>query len=74
MNTPEENPTILSSDVALPEGPLLLSDGTWMVVELDPRRGTVSRVLADGVREPVADTRRPNGPAMTTDGMIWIAE
>ena len=74
MNTPEENPTILSSDVALPEGPLLLSDGTWMVVELDPRRGTVSRVLADGVREPVAETGRPNGLAMTADGVIWIAE
>ena len=48
MNDPgaheRQNPTILSSDVALPEGPLLLPDGTWLVVELDPRRGTVSRV------------------------------
>ena len=72
MNTQtrDENPTIISSEISLPEGPLLLSDGTWMVVELDPRRGTVTRVLADGTREPLGETGRPNGLAMTADGNV----
>ena len=69
----DESPTILSDDVALPEGPLLLPDGTWMVTELDPRRGTVSR-LGPGGREAIAETGRPNGLARTADGSIWVAE
>ncbi|HTT96387.1 MAG TPA: SMP-30/gluconolactonase/LRE family protein [Solirubrobacterales bacterium] len=66
--------TIVSSAISLPEGPLLLPDGSWMVVELDPRRGTVTRIGADGGREPVAETGRPNGLARTADGSIWVAE
>lgn len=75
MNTVphDESPAILSDDVALPEGPLLLPDGTWMVTELDPRRGTVSRLGPSG-REPIAETGRPNGLARTADGSIWVAE
>jgi len=70
----DESPTILSADVALPEGPLLLPDGSWMVTELDPRRGTVSLIDAEGRRTPVAQTGRPNGLARTADGAVWVAE
>ena len=76
MNTlqRDESPTIVSGEVSLPEGPLLLPDGSWMVVELDPRRGTVTRIGAGGGREPVGATGRPNGLARTADGTIWVAE
>ena len=76
MNTlqEDERPTIVSAEVSLPEGPLLLPDGRWMVVELDPRRGTVSRIGAGGEREPVGQTGRPNGLARSADGVVWVAE
>lgn len=76
MNTlqRDESPTIVSSAVSLPEGPLLMADGAWVVVELDPRRGTVSRIGEDGGREPLATTGRPNGLARTADGCLWVAE
>jgi gluconolactonase len=70
----EESPTVISAEIVLPEGPLLIGDGSWMVVELDPRRGTVTRIGAGGAREPVAETGRPNGLALTADGTVWIAE
>jgi gluconolactonase len=71
---PDEDRRIHCDDLALPEGPLLLEDGTWLVVELDPRRGTVTRVGADGRREPLGQTGRPNGLAKTADGSVWVAE
>ena len=43
----DENPTIISSAISLPEGPLLMPDGSWLVVELDPRRGV--NVLGHGL-------------------------
>lgn len=76
MNNPQhdEDPMIVTREISLPEGPLLLPDGRWMVVELDPRRGTVTRIGAGGVREPRAQTGRPNGLALTADGAVWVAE
>lgn len=71
---PDEDCQILCDTLSLPEGPLLLDDGTWLVVELDPRRGTVTHVLADGTRVEHAKTGRPNGLAMTADGAVWVAE
>lgn len=70
----DESPTILSSDVSLPEGPLLMPDGSWLVVELDPRVGTVTRIGAGGKRESLGWTGRPNGLALTGDGVVWVAE
>lgn len=65
---------ILTTDLALPEGPLLLPDGRWLVTELDVERGTVTEVLPDGGRRPIAKTGRPNGLALAADGSIWVAE
>lgn len=65
---------ILCDDLALPEGPLALGDGTWLVTELALRRGCVSHVLADGTRREIVKTGRPNGLARTADGRIWVAE
>ncbi len=70
----DEGRTVITTDLALPEGPLLLPDGRWLVTELDVARGTVTEVLADGGRRPIAKTGRPNGLALTADGAIWVAE
>ena len=65
---------IITTDLSLPEGPIPLGDGSWLVTELDTRRGTVVRITPDGVREPIAKTGRPNGLAMASDGTVWVAE
>jgi gluconolactonase len=70
----DDGRTVLTTDLALPEGPLLLPDGRWLVTELDVERGTVTEVLADGSRRPLAKTGRPNGLALTADGAVWVAE
>jgi gluconolactonase len=65
---------IVCDDLAAPEAPLALGDGTWLVAELELARGTVAQVLADGTRREVVWTGRPNGLARTADGTIWCAE
>ena len=70
----DEGRSVLITDLALPEAPLLLPDGRWLVTELDLQRGTVTEVLADGSRRPIARTGRPNGLALAADGTVWVAE
>ena len=70
----DEAPVLLATGLRSPEGPLLLPDGTWLVTELDPDRGRVTEVLADGGLRPVAGTGRPNGLALAADGALWVAE
>ena len=65
---------ILCDDLAMPEGPLALADGSWLVTELALSRGCVSQVLPDGTRREIVKTGRPNGLAITADGRIWVAE
>jgi len=66
---------IFATGLHLPEGPLGLADGSWLVVELDTAFGSVTRVSADG-RElsRIARTGRPNGLALEREGRIWLAE
>jgi gluconolactonase len=65
---------IFATDLGVPEGPVLLDDGSWLVVEMRPDRGCVSRISTDGVRQPIARTGRPNGLAVDHGGDIWVAE
>ena len=65
---------ILCDDLAMPEGPLALADGSCLVTELALSRGCVSQVLPDGTRREIVKTGRPNGLAITADGRIWVAE
>lgn len=67
-------PRVLTAGLLLPEGPLLMADGSWLVTELDVRRGTVTRVDRDGRVTAVARTGRPNGLALGRDGRVWVAE
>lgn len=58
-----------------PEGPVLLPDGDWLVVEMAPERGCVTRISVDGTeRTELAKTGRPNGLAIDSTGTIWVAE
>lgn len=66
---------IFVEDLKNPEGPVLLPDGGWLLVEMHADRGWVLQLSADGKsRQVLAKTGRPNGLARSSDGTIWIAE
>jgi gluconolactonase len=58
-----------------PEGPVALLDGTWLIVEGGTERGCVTHISADGqTKRMVKKTGRPNGLAVDSEGVIWVAE
>lgn len=66
---------IFSSGLSVPEGPVLLEDGSWLVVEMGGDRGSVTHLSPDGfTKSIIARTGRPNGLAVESDGTIWVAE
>ena len=66
---------ILASDLGAPEGPVVLPDGDWLIVEGAPNRGCVTRISADGRSKTIVQrTGRPNGLAIDAKGTIWVAE
>lgn len=66
---------VFTSGLSVPEGPVLLPDGSWLVVEMGPDRGCVTHISSDGLgKRVVATTGRPNGLAVDKDGVIWVAE
>jgi gluconolactonase len=66
---------IFSTGLSAPEGPVALPDGTWLIVEGSADRGCVTQISADGqTRRVIKKTGRPNGLAVDSNGIIWIAE
>lgn len=66
---------VFASGVSAPEGPVALPDGTWLIVEGDAKRGCVTHISADGkTRNIIKKTGRPNGLAVDSHGVIWVAE
>lgn len=60
-----EGRVIYADDLSVPESPVLLPDGSWLVMEMGPDRGCVSRLTEDGrKRTPLAVIGRPNGLAI----------
>ena len=63
--------TVVATGLRFPEGPIALSDGSVLVVEI--ARGAVSRVLPDGAVGVVAETGGgPNGMALGPDGRCYV--
>ena len=64
-----------TSNLSVPEGPVLLPDGGFLCVEMGPDRGCVTHISADGQsKRIIAKTGRPNGLAVDKEGNIWVAE
>ena len=62
---------VLASDLAFPEGPVVLPDGSVVLVEI--RAQQLTRVWPDGRKEVVAKVPGgPNGAAMGPDGKIYL--
>jgi gluconolactonase len=67
--------TIFHSGLGEPEGPVLLDDGSWGVVEMSPETGHVSVISSNGLsKRIVVQTGRPNGMVQGADGTLWVAE
>jgi gluconolactonase len=61
----------ITSGLRFPEGPVALSDGSVLVVEI--QRGTLTRVAPDGTTSVVAECGGgPNGAAVGPDGAIYV--
>jgi gluconolactonase len=66
---------IFTNGLSAPEGPVALPDGTWLIVEGGAERGCVTHISADGSNKSVVKkTGRPNGLAVDSRGVIWVAE
>ena len=66
---------VFARDLRFPEGPVLLPDGSWAVVEIAGAPGCITHISADGrTRRRIADLTRPNGLAVDRNGTIWCAE
>src|SRR5256885_16681780 len=62
---------VLATDLEFPEGPVVMPDGSVVLVEIRGRR--LTRVWPDGRKEVVAEIPGgPNGAAIGPDGKCYI--
>jgi gluconolactonase len=65
------NLRVLATGLRFPEGPVVLPDGSLLVVEI--AAGNLTRVGTDGTVDVVAHLGGgPNGAALGPDGKVWI--
>ncbi len=65
------NLRVLATDLAFPEGPVVLADGSVVLVEI--RAQQLTRIWPDGRKEVVAKVPGgPNGAALGPDGKIYL--
>lgn len=61
---------LVTDGLRFPEGPVVMPDGSVIVVEIEP--GRITRVRPDGTKETVAEPGGgPNGLAVGPDGMLY---
>ena len=66
-----ETPTLVTSGLRFPEGPIAMPDGSIILVEIE--RATLTRVAPDGNTEVIAEIGGgPNGAAMGPGGYCYI--
>lgn len=66
---------VFAQKLSAPEGPVLLPDQSWLVVEMGPGKGCVTHISADGKsRRTLCKMGRPNGLAVDKEGVLWVAE
>lgn len=66
---------IFASGLSFPEGPVVLPDGSWLVVEMGAETGCITHIGSQGRdKRIIAKTGRPNGLAVDKSGAIWVAE
>jgi gluconolactonase len=74
-NAGTKAPVVFAGNLSEPEAPVLLPDGSWLVTEMGPDKGSVTHISADGkTQRIIVKTGRPNGLAVDKDGVIWVAE
>ncbi|WP_274626962.1 SMP-30/gluconolactonase/LRE family protein [Arvimicrobium flavum] len=62
---------VLAEGLRFPEGPVVLEDGSVVLVEIEAR--TLTRILQDGTRIEVAQLEGgPNGAALGPDGKVYV--
>jgi gluconolactonase len=65
---------IFAEGLGMPETPVRLSDGSWLVVEMSADRGCVTQLSPQGERvRTICRTGRPNGLRYSEE-VIWVAE
>ena len=65
------NVRVLATDLEFPEGPVVMPDGSVVLVEIRGKR--LTRVYPDGRKEVVADIPGgPNGAALGPDGKMYL--
>src|SRR5437879_2781073 len=65
------NVRVLATDLEFPEGPVVMPDGSVVLVEIRGRR--LTRIWPDGRKEVVAEIPGgPNGAAIGPDGKCYI--
>lgn len=66
---------VFADNLSAPEGPVLLPDRSWLVVEMCPGKGCITHIGTDGKsRRTICKIGRPNGLAVDKAGIIWVAE
>src|SRR6266700_4195591 len=71
MSSVMSNVRVLATDLEFPEGPVVMPDGSVVLVEIRGQR--LTRVYPDGRKEIVAKVPGgPNGAALGPDGKIYI--
>ena len=62
---------VIAEDLAFPEGPVVMADGSVILVEIHAKR--VTRCWGDGRKEVVAEPGGgPNGAAIGPDGALYV--